>query len=141
MQERSYDPRTGADDRTIGEFFAELSRETSVLIRKEVELAKTEMTEKARTAGMHAGMVAAGGALAHAGLLVLLAAMVLGLAQLGVPAWLAALIVAVAVVAIGYPVAMRGISALRSTNFAPTQTLESIESLKEDTRWTSRTRA
>jgi hypothetical protein len=141
MQERGYDPRTGGDDRTLGELFAELSRETSVLIRKEVELAKTEVTRKARTAGMHAGMVAAGGALAHAGLLVLLAGIVLGLAQLGIPAWLSALIVAIAVVAMGYAVAMKGISALRSMNFAPTQTLESIESLKEDTRWTSRTRA
>jgi hypothetical protein len=141
MQERTHDPRVAGDEHTLGELFAELSRETSLLIRKEVELAKTEMGEKARIAGTHAGMVAAGGALAHAGLLVLLAALVLGLAQLGVPAWLSALIVAIAVVAIGYAVAMRGVSALRSTSFAPTQTMESLESLKEDTRWTTRTRA
>jgi hypothetical protein len=67
------------DDRSIGELFAELSRETSVLVRKEVELATTEMTAKLRTAGTQAGVVAAGGALVHAGLLVLLAGIVIAL--------------------------------------------------------------
>jgi cytochrome c biogenesis protein ResB len=141
MQPRVHDPHVAHEERSLGELFAELSRETSMLIRKEVELARTEMTQKARTAATHGAMVAAGGALAHAGLLVLLAGIVLGLAQLGVPAWLSAFIVAAAVIAIGYGVAMRGISALRNTNLAPTQTMESLESLKEDTTWTTRTRA
>ena len=70
------------DERSLGELFAELSRETGVLVRKEVELATTEMTAKARTAAAHVGTIAAGGALAHAGLLVLLAACVIGLAAL-----------------------------------------------------------
>ena len=61
------------DERSLGELFAELSRETGVLVRKEVELATTELTAKARTAATHVGTIAAGGALAHAGLLVLLA--------------------------------------------------------------------
>ena len=69
------------DERSLGELFAELSRETGVLVRKEVELATTEMTAKARTAAAHVGTIAAGGALAHAGLLVLLAAFVIGLAS------------------------------------------------------------
>ena len=59
------------DERSIGELFAELSRETTVLVRKEFELATTEMNAKLKSAGTHAAMVAAGGALAHAGLLVL----------------------------------------------------------------------
>lgn len=52
---------------------------TGILIRKEVELATTEMSGKLKVAGTQAGIVAAGGALAHAGLLVLLAAIVIGL--------------------------------------------------------------
>ena len=67
------------DNRSIGDLLAELSRETSQLVRKEVELATTEMTAKARKAGGQVGVAAAGGALAHAGLLVFLAALVLGL--------------------------------------------------------------
>jgi len=58
------------DNRSIGELLAELSRETSQLVRKEVELATTEMTAKAKKAGGQVGIAAAGGALMHAGLLV-----------------------------------------------------------------------
>ena len=126
------------DERSIGELFAELSRETSVLVRKEMELATTEMTSKLKTAGSHAAIVAAGGALVHAGLLVLLATIVIALAQLGVAPWLSALIVAVVVMAVGYVLVATGIGKMRATSLAPTQTMES---LKETATWTTRTRA
>ena len=126
------------DDRSLGDLFAELSRETSALVRKEVELATTELSAKARTAGMQGGLVAAGGALVHAGLLVLLAGVVLGVAELGVPAWLAELIVAIAVMVGGYVIANRGIAGFRRTTYTPTQTMES---LKETASWTTKTRA
>jgi hypothetical protein len=126
------------DNRSLGELLSELSRETSVLVRKEMELATTEMTARLRTAGAHAGVVAAGGALAHAGLLVLLAAVVIGLAQLGVPAWLSAAIVAVVTIAIGYMMVNNGLKALRGTQIKPTQT---IETLKENAKWTTGQRA
>ena len=127
-----------ADNRSLGDLFSELSRETSTLIRKEMELAKREMAANLKEAGTHAGMVAAGGALAHAGLLVLLAAFVIGLAQLGVTPWLAALIIGLVTVGIGYVMANRGLSNLRRTNIAPVQSMESI---KEDARWTTGQRA
>ena len=57
------------EERSLGELVAELSRETGLLVRKEVELATTEMTAKAKVAGGHVATVAAGGALAHAGVL------------------------------------------------------------------------
>jgi drug/metabolite transporter (DMT)-like permease len=123
------------DERSLGELLSELSRETSVLVRKEVELATTEMTAKARTAGGHVALAATGGALAHAALLVLLAAFVVGLTQLGVAAWLAALIVAVVVGAVGYMLINKGVSALRATRVVPTHT---VQSLKEDAKWTTR---
>jgi drug/metabolite transporter (DMT)-like permease len=125
-------------ERSLGELFAELSRETGVLVRKEVELATTEMTSKARVAGSHVGIVAAGGALAHAGLLVLLAAFVIGLAQLGVTPWLSALIVSIVTMTVGYVLVNRGLSNLRRTSVAPRQT---IESLKETATWQTRTPA
>jgi len=126
------------DDRSLGDLFAELSRETSALVRKEVELATTEMSAKARAAGMQAGLVAAGGALVHAGLLVLLAGIVLVLAEAGIPAWVSALIVAIAVMAVGYLLANKGMKAFRQTSFKPAQTMET---LKETASWTTRTRA
>jgi hypothetical protein len=64
----------GRDDRTLGELFAELAQETTTLVRHEVNLAKVEMSEKASRAGKHVGFLAAGGAVAYAGLLAILAA-------------------------------------------------------------------
>ena len=126
------------DDRSLGDLFAELSRETSMLVRKEVELATTEMSAKLKHAGTQSGIIAAGGALVHAGLLVLLAAIVILLAQIGVTPWLSALIVAIVVMAIGYAMANGAMSKLRQTSYKPTQTMETLQ---ETTSWTTRTRA
>ncbi len=126
------------DDRSLGELFTELSRETGTLIRQEVELATTEVTAKAKVAGAHVGTVAAGGALAHAGLLALLAAVIIGLVQLGVSPWLAAALVGGATAAAGYALMNRGLTALRQTNVAPTR---AIEALKETATWTTGQRA
>jgi drug/metabolite transporter (DMT)-like permease len=123
------------DERSLGELLSELSRETSVLVRKEVELATTEITAKARTAGSHVAVVAAGGALTHAALLVLLAALVIGLTELGVAAWLAAGIVAIVVGVVGYILIQMGVSRLRATRVVPVHT---VQSLKEDAKWTTR---
>jgi drug/metabolite transporter (DMT)-like permease len=71
----------------------------------------------------------------HAGLLVLMAMLVIALTNLGLAAWLAALIVAVISLGAGYALLNRGLSALRGVKMAPRQT---IETLKEDARWTTR---
>ena len=126
---------TGTDERSLGELLAELSRETGQLIRKEVELATTEMTAKAKKAGTDAAVIAAGGALLHAALLVLLAALVIGLAQLGITPWLSALLVGVLTAGIGYMLVNRGRTSLRKSSLAPVQTMES---LKETATWTTR---
>ena len=123
------------EERSLGELLAELSRETGQLVRKELELATTEMTAKARRAGAAAGVAAAGGALVHAGLLVLLASIVIGLAQVGISPWLSALIVALLTIGVGYLLVNRGLAELRRTSVAPTQ---AIQTLKETATWTTR---
>jgi len=123
------------DDRSLGELLSELSRETGQLVRKEVELATTEMTAKARRAGAAVAVAATGGALVHAGLLVLLAAIVIGLTQMGMSPWLSALIVAVVTMIVGYLLINKGLAQLRRTSVAPTQ---AIETLKETATWTTR---
>jgi hypothetical protein len=123
------------DDRSLAELLSELSRETAQLVRKEMELATTEMTARAKQAGVQVGVTAAGGALAHAGLLMFLAAIVLALTQLGVTPWLSALIVSFLTIGVGYMLVNRGMAGLRTTNIAPTRAMESI---KEDSRWTTR---
>ena len=126
------------DNRSLGDLLSELSRETGTLVKKEMDLATTEMTAKLRSASRDAAAVGAGGALAHAGLLLLLAALVLGLSQLGIAPWLSALIIGLLTIVIGTVLVMMGISALRRTGVTPTQT---IETLKEDARWTTGQRA
>lgn len=126
------------DNRSLGDLFKELSRETATLVRKEVELATTEMNAKLSTAGTHAGVVAAGGALAHAGLLVIIAAVVIGLSQLGVTPWLSALLVGLVTIGVGYLLVNRGLTNLRRTSVAPTK---AIETMKETARWTTGQRA
>jgi drug/metabolite transporter (DMT)-like permease len=122
------------DDRSLGELLSRLSRETSTLVRKEVELATTEMGARLKTAGAHAGTAGLGGALAHAGLLVVLAALVIGLVQLGITPWLAAAIVGLVTAGVGYLLVNKGLGNLRRTPIAPTQTLETM---KETARWTT----
>ena len=120
------------DNRSLGELFGDLAQNTGTLVRQEVELAKTEMTQKATRVGKDIGFLLAGGAVAYAGFLGIMAAIAIGLGQLGVPWWLAALLVGAVVAGIGGFLVMRGLSALRQETAVPQQT---IETLKEDAEW------
>jgi len=124
MQERK-------EERSLGELFAELARETSNLVRQEVELAKTEVTQKASRVGKDAGVIGVGGAIAYAGFLALLAAVILGFGQF-MPLWASALVVGLVVGAIGYFIIQKGRNDLKHADLTPHET---IESLKEDTEW------
>ena len=121
----------GRDDRSLGELFAELAQETSTLVRQEVNLAKVEMSEKASRAGRHIGILAAGGALAYAGLLAILAAVIVLLNNI-MPLWVSALLVGLVVAVVGYLLVRRALDALKREDFAPRQTMET---LKEDQQW------
>ncbi len=119
------------DNRSLGELFSELAQETSTLVRQEVSLAKTEMSEKASRAGKHVGFLAAGGAVAYAGLLAILAGVII-LLNAVMPLWLAALVVGVVVAIAGYLLVRKGLDALKREDFTPRQTMET---LKEDQQW------
>jgi hypothetical protein len=119
------------DGRSLGELFSELAQETSTLVRQEVNLAKTEMSQKAFTAGKHLGVLAAGGALAYAGLLAILAG-VIALLNDVMPLWASALLVGIVVAIVGYLLIRKGLDALKREDFAPRET---IETLKEDQQW------
>ena len=119
-------------DRSLGELFGELAADMGVLVRKEVELARTEMTQKASRVGKDVAFLAVGGAVAYAGLLAIVAAIIIGLATLGLQWWLAALIVGLVVAGIGYFLVQKGLDALKREDIAPRQT---IETLQEDKEW------
>src|ERR687894_194537 len=123
--------RDGKDERSLGELFSELARDTSTLVSQEITLAKTEMSQKASRVGKDVGFLAAGGAVAYAGLLAILAGVIVLLGQV-IPMWLSALLVGLVVVAVGYFLIKRGLDALKKEDVAPRQT---IETLKEDGQW------
>jgi xanthine/uracil permease len=120
------------DERSLGDLFSDLSRETTTLVRQEVQLAKAELTQSATEAARGIGMLVAGGAVAYAGLLFLLLAIVYGLVDAGWDAWLSALVVGLVVVAIGAILVLRARESLKPANLAPQKT---VETLKEDAAW------
>ena len=123
--------RDSKDDRSLGELFSELAQDTSTLVRKEVQLAKTEMSQKASRVGKDVGFLAVGGAVAYAGLLAVLAGVIVLLGQV-IPMWLSALLVGLVGAGGGYFLVRRGLDALKREDLAPRQT---IETLKEDQQW------
>lgn len=120
------------DDRSLGQMFADLSQEARTLIHQELQLAKIELTEKASTMARGAAFVVGGGLLAYGGLLAIVAAIVLVLIALGLPAWAGALLGGVAVAGTGYVLIRSGLAALRPQQLVPRET---IETLKEDAQW------
>jgi hypothetical protein len=120
------------DERSLGDLFSDLSRETTTLVRQEVQLAKAELTQSATEAARGIGMLVAGGAVAYAGLLFLLLAIVFGLIEAGWDAWLSALVVGLVVVAVGAILVLRARESLKPANLAPQKT---VETLKEDAAW------
>ena len=116
---------------SLGQLFADLSQQMTTLVRQEVALATTELGQKVAHVGRDIGFLALGGAVAYAGFLAIVAALILLLAAL-VPGWLAALIVGVVVGAIGYVLVRKGLAALKREDLAPRQT---IDTLKEDIAW------
>jgi hypothetical protein len=120
------------DERSLGELFGDLARDMGVLVRQEVQLATTEMTHKASRAAQEVGMIVVGGLVAYAGLLAILASVIVGLAAAGLGWWQAALLVGVIVAVIGGLLVQRGLAALKHADLAPRKTMET---LKEDTQW------
>lgn len=127
------------DDRSLGQILRDLRDETSQLLRQEVDLAKTEMSEKMSRLGSNMGSVATGGAVLFAGALVLLAALTLGLVALfsqlmdrDVAMWLAPLLVGGVLAAIGYGMVKKALQALKQEGIAPKRT---TQSLKENKEW------
>jgi hypothetical protein len=118
------------EDRPLSELFTDLVQDTGTLVRQEVQLAKAEVTQSAAQAGKGIGFIAAGGLVAYAGLLAIIAAVILLLWRNGLTDWIAALVVGAAVVLIGVMLLMRGRSMLQTTSLAPQRT---VESLKADT--------
>lgn len=123
--------RPYTSERPLTTLFTELTQETVSLFRKEIQLARSELTDKARQAGRGATEIAIGAILLLVAVGALAAAAILGL-SLVVQPWLAALIVAGVVALIGGILVAVGLSNVKSDNLAPRRTMDS---LRDNTRW------
>lgn len=116
-------------DASLGDLVKAMSADLSRLVRDEMQLAQVELTAKVKTAGVGVGAFGGAGVLALYGLGVLITAAILGLA-LVLPAWLAALIVGVVLLAIAGVAALIGKKKVEQAG--PAMPERTVASVKED---------
>ncbi len=129
-----------ADGRSLTQLIKELRAETTTLMRQEVALAKTEMSEKLSRVTRNLAYLATGGVIAMGGLIVLLlaaaAGVYVGLVAAGLThmtaGWLAPLIVGGIAALIGYVLVQKAISTISDESLMPERTKET---LKDDAEW------
>jgi hypothetical protein len=133
----SSEQTTDLRERPLGEIARDLTRDVSLLVRQEVELAKAEMTQKGRIAAPGLGMIGGAGVagLMAAGALTAFLILVL---SLFLPEWASALIVGAALAAVAFVLAKQGKERVGEAGTpVPEQTIETV---KEDVEW-AKTRA
>jgi uncharacterized membrane protein YqjE len=117
---------------STADLLKQLSAQTTTLVRQEIELAKVELAEKGKRAGLGAGMFGGAGALGFYAFGALTACAILALAT-AVSAWLAALIVAAVYGAIAGVLALSGKKQVAAAT--PPVPEQALDSTKEDVRW------
>lgn len=129
----------GRADRSLGELLRELSSEGRSLVRQEVELAKAEMSEKVSVYTRNAASIAVGGALLLVAGIALATAIIYGLIVLldsfmafEIAVWLAPLLFAAVVGAIGWSMVKKAKETLARESVVPRQT---VATLREDKHW------
>jgi Putative Actinobacterial Holin-X, holin superfamily III len=118
-----------AHERPAGELVKDLSEQVSHLIKDELRLAQLEMTRKGKQAGLGIGLLAGSGGIAVYGLGCLIACAVIAIASV-LAAWLAALIVGVALLLLAGAAALLGKG--RLSKATPAVPEEAIGSVKAD---------
>jgi uncharacterized membrane protein YqjE len=119
-------------DRPTGELLKELSDQTTTLVKQEMELAKAELQEKGKQAGLGAGMFGGAGVFGLGAFAALTACLIAALDQ-AMEVWLGALIVAVIYAAVAAVLALTGKRKVKDA--VPPVPEQAKESVKEDMEW------
>ena len=114
---------------SAGVLVKQLSEQVSVLVRGELKLAQLEMTRKGKQAGIGIGMFGGGGLAALYGLGCLIACVIIAISGV-LAAWLAALIVGAALLAVAGIAALMG--KRRVQEATPPVPNEAVGSVKTD---------
>jgi sugar phosphate permease len=124
-------------EQPVGELLRQLADETTTLVRQELELAKAEMAEKGKRAGIGVGMWGAAGIVGLLGLGAFTAALILALDG-AMPNWAAALLVTAVYAVIAGVLYLRGKERVDAVGTPVPE--EAIDNIKEDVEW-AKTRA
>jgi hypothetical protein len=119
-------------EKSMGELFKELSNDLSALVRQELQLARAEMTEKGKQAGLGAGMFGGAGIVALLAAGTLSACLIAALA-LVMHVWLAALIITVLYAGVAAVLAL--VAKKRVSHATPPVPEQTVETVKEDVEW------
>jgi uncharacterized membrane protein YqjE len=122
-------PARPVTDQSTAELVQRASEQITTLVRDEIALAKAELTEKGKHAGIGVGLFGGSGVLALYGLGALLATIIIVL-DLMMPLWLAALIVAVVLFLVAGILALFGKKQV--TRAVPPEPAQAIQSVKAD---------
>lgn len=119
------------DEQSLGELVATVSRDLSVLVHREIELAKAEITDDIKKASIGAGMLGGGGFLAYFGALFLSVAVAFGIHGLGLGLGWGFLIVAGGYLGLAGLLAVAGIRSVSKVG-PPRRTIATV---KDDLAW------
>jgi hypothetical protein len=120
------------ENKSLPQLVKDLAQETRTLFRQEIDLAKAELTQKAKRAGVGAGMFGAAAVVGLGAFGALTACLILALAIV-LPASIAALIVMVVYLVIAGALALRGQEQVKEA--APPIPEQTVETVKEDVEW------
>jgi hypothetical protein len=108
----------------VGDIVKSISGDVKLLVRDEIQLAKSELVPAAKNAGIGAGMFGAAAYFAISALLVLYFAAAFGLVALGLSEWLAFLLVGVVLLLIAAVLGLVGFTLIRKVK-GPERTIAS----------------
>jgi hypothetical protein len=120
------------NDQGLGELLNTLRRDAGALLRQEVALAKLEIREKVRLTATGAVLLCGAVVLGFLTAAVVTAAAILGLVMV-VPAWAAALVVAIVEGLAAVILALRGRDRLRAA--MPPMPERTVQGVREDIEW------
>ena len=123
--------RNGTSEPPIGELFRQMASQAQRLVHLEIQLAKTEISEKIDSNSKNGGLLIGGGFVAYAGFIGIMMALGFLLGTF-MPDWLGFLITGVLVALVGIIALQKGLSGLKKTQLSLKKTAESIE---EDKEW------
>lgn len=117
---------TATNAKSTPSLVSEVLEHVSNLVRKEVDLARTEISENINRAGVALGLLVGAVVLALTALNVLSAALVAALTEVGIEAGWAALIVGGGIAIIAFALASKGMKDLKLSSIAPTRTARNV---------------